>query len=380
MAKHFKIGGSTAKRTLKCPAWVTESAKLPQINRSSPAAERGTAMHEVLERMLAHASLDAAMAAVDYPFDDFDRNQMIAAYQAIKILWEKYKIEEYETEPLLSVAEDVGGSPDVVAAGMDFTLVADFKFGRQPVDPVNNAQILFYHWLACQDDKVSDLTQGRKLVGAIIQPAITAEPQIYEFSPEEIGQFDQDIRLAIQIVRLGEATTASAVTPTPGDHCEWCPVEPYCGPRRQQMMSAMLMSSAHSESLAYALDLLPQLEAYIKSTKDEADRMMKELGATIPGYKLVAKKELRKFSDPFKTAAALTNAGAKDIYSAPSLKTPAQLEKTLKAEGIEFDFTPWLKGSSGETEIAPNSDKREAVAAPTKNIGDILKRNLDNKV
>jgi hypothetical protein len=54
---------------------------------------------------------------------------------------------------------------------------------------------------------------------------------------------------------------------------------------------------------------------------------MIELGAELPGYKLVAKKELRKFADPFKTAAALTSAGARDIHSAPSLKTPAQIER-----------------------------------------------------
>lgn len=374
MAKHFKIGGSTAKRTLRCPAWVAEAAKLPVFNRSSAAAERGTAMHEVLERMLAHATLDDAMAEVRYEFDDFDRSQMIAAYQAIEILWEKYQIEEYETEPLLSVADDVGGSPDVVASGNGWTLVADFKFGRQPVDPVGNPQILFYHWLACQDGSVKDLTQDGALVGAIIQPAISSEPLIYEFTPEEIAAFDRDIREAIALVRQGETT------PTSGDHCEWCPAEPYCSARREDFLSLKPVASEQVQSLAQALDIIPQLEAYIKATEAEANRVMKELGASVPGYKLVAKKELRKFADPFKTAAALTSAGAKDIYSAPALKTPAQLEKTLKAEKIEFDFAPWLKASSGETEIAPNSDKREAVPVQPKSIGDILKRNLDDKV
>ena len=374
MAKHFKIGGSTAKRTLRCPAWVTEAAKLPPVNRTNAAAERGTAMHEVLERMLADASLDDAMAQVNYDFDDFDRNQMITAYRNIEILWEKYQIEEFETEPLLSVAEDVGGSPDVVAAGNGWTLVADFKFGRQPVDVTSNAQILFYHWLACQDDSVKDLTKDGALVGAIIQPAVSSEPAIYEFTAEEVAIFDHDIREAIRLVRLGESA------PTPGEHCEWCPAEPYCSARRKQMNSVSLLSLENAESLASAMDLLPMLESFIKSTREEATRVMQELGSEIPGYKLVAKKELRKFADPFKTAAALTSAGVKDIYAAPSLKTPAQLDKVLKAEGLEFDFTPWLKAPSGETEIAPESDKREAVVVREKRIGDILKRNLDDKV
>lgn len=373
MAKHFKIGGSTAKRTLKCPAWATRASKLPQINRSSAAAERGTAMHEVLERMLNNMTLQDAMKEVGYDFDSYDIDQMVRAYQAVEILWEKYKIEEFETEPLMSVADDVGGSADIVAAGHDWTLVADFKFGRSPVDSTNNPQILFYHWLASQDPAVQDLTLGRKLVGAIIQPALSPDPMIYEYSEEEVAIFDNDIREAIELIRQ-ESEEATA-----GSHCEYCPVEPYCAERRDLLNQARLMPLDQMQNLSASLGLIDELKAFIKATEEEADKVMKDLGVKIPGYKLVAKKELRKFADPFETAKALTSAGARDIYSAPALKTPTQLEKTLKAEKIEFDFTPWLKAPSGETEIAPDSDKRPEISLTPVNIGSILANNLANK-
>lgn len=368
MAKHFKIGGSTAKRTLRCPAWVNKAAKLPQVNRSSAAAERGTAMHEVLEYMVANEfSLDDAMARVDYPFDDYDRSQMITAYQAVETLWAKYQIEEFETEPLMSVADDVGGSADIVAAGREWTLIADFKFGRGPVDPINNPQILFYHWLATQDPTVNDLATGRKLVGAIIQPALSAEPMIYEYSPEEIAIFDEDIQEAIALVRTG-SEDASA-----GSHCEYCPVEPYCSARRELINQFRFLSAEQTSDLAASLNLIADLESFIKVTQAEADRVMKELGVKIPGYKLVAKKENRKFADPFKTAAALTAQGVKDIYAPPALKTPAQLEKVLKAEKLDFDFTPWLKAPSGELEIASESDKRpEVILTGTERLSEVL--------
>lgn len=373
MAKHFKIGGSTAKRTLNCPAWATRASKLPQINRSSAAAERGTAMHEVLERMLNNMTLQDAMKEVGYDFDSYDIDQMVRAYQAVEILWEKYKIEEFETEPLMSVADDVGGSADIVAAGHDWTLVADFKFGRSPVDSTNNPQILFYHWLASQDPAVQDLTLGRKLVGAIIQPALSPDPMIYEYSEEEVAIFDNDIREAIELIRQ-ESEEATA-----GSHCEYCPVEPYCAERRDLLNQARLMPLDQMQNLSASLGLIDELKAFIKATEEEADKVMKDLGVKIPGYKLVAKKELRKFADPFETAKALTSAGARDIYSAPALKTPTQLEKTLKAEKIEFDFTPWLKAPSGETEIAPDSDKRPEISLTPVNIGSILANNLANK-
>jgi hypothetical protein len=81
----------------------------------------------------------------------------------------------------------------------------------------------------------------------------------------------------------------------------------------------------------------------------------------IPGYKLVAKKELRKFSDPDLTAAALLQAGVQSIFTDPLLKSPAQIEKTLKAEQIVFDLSPWLKEASGELEITNDRDKRAEV-------------------
>lgn len=373
MAKHFKIGGSTAKRTLNCPAWVAEAAKTPPVDRSSAAAERGTAMHEVLELMLGEKSLDQAIAQVDYDFDEHDIDHIVKAYQAVETLWEQYSISEYETEPLMSVADDVGGSADIVAAGFTWTLVADFKFGRVPVDPINNPQILFYHWLATQDDTVRDLTLGRKLVGAIIQPAVSSQPLIYEYSPEEIAAFDTDIRLAIEAVRNGKAL------PVAGDHCAYCPAEPYCAARREMVHQARLVPLEQAESLAKALSLVSELEAFIKATREEADRVMKDLGVSLPGYKLVAKKQNRKFANPLQIAEALLMVQVTDIYTEPSLKSPAQIEKVLKSNKIDFDLVPYLAAPSGELEVAPETDKRDAVVLTTKSIGDILNANLANK-
>lgn len=373
MAKHYKIGGSTAKRTLRCPAWVNEAAKYPRVDRGSFAAERGTAMHEVLELMLSTPdTFWDAMAKVEWEFDDFDQQQMLTAYKAVETLWAKYGIEEFETEPLMSVADDVGGSADIVAASPEWVLVADFKFGRGAVDPVNNPQILFYHWLACQDENVRDLTTDRKLVGAIIQPALSSEPLIYEYSAEEVFQFDIAIRHAIHQVR------SEATSPFPGDHCAWCPAEAYCAARREQVSDIRLVPLDNITNLAQSLALIADLESFIKAVQDEADRIMKDMGASIPGYKLVAKKELRKFEDPAQVAIALANAGIKDIYTAPALKSPAQLDKVIKAEKAEFDLAPWLKKPSGEMEIAPESDKREAIHLTPKSISNILRNNSVN--
>ncbi|MCK5318920.1 MAG: DUF2800 domain-containing protein, partial [Anaerolineales bacterium] len=46
--KHYPFGGSTAKRTINCPAWKGLSKDIPTTE--SAAALRGTAIHYLLEQ------------------------------------------------------------------------------------------------------------------------------------------------------------------------------------------------------------------------------------------------------------------------------------------------------------------------------------------
>ena len=58
---HLKYGGSTADRTINCPAWLKLSADVPkQIEGANPAADLGTMLHNCMEILYSESGPDTA--------------------------------------------------------------------------------------------------------------------------------------------------------------------------------------------------------------------------------------------------------------------------------------------------------------------------------
>lgn len=354
---HFPFGGSTADRTLNCPGWRKAADALPMIDRTSAAAERGTAMHDLMERVLLNGTsvMQELTEHPDHGFDDYDVGHLLAAERMVAEIFKQYGVTEFTCEPLMQIADDIGGSTDIIAAGEKFCVVADFKFGRQPVAADSNAQLLFYHWLATQSPEVSDLTHNRQLVGVIIQPAISFKPDIYEFLPEEVAAFAPRMMAAIETARTGGEFKA-------GSHCTFCPNEPYCPAKLAQVKAIQRMSVEHRESLSAALTLLPQLKSFIAAAEDEALRLLKE-GLPVDGFKLVHKKATRKWEDETATYAALlaTAIPTNELMNPATLKSPAQIDRVLKTHKLAFDTAPLLDKSEPDLTFAPVADPRQEV-------------------
>ena len=60
MATHLKFGGSTAARTMGCPAWqrLAEDVPLTLDGGSNPAADEGTMLHNCMEEIYATGQYD----------------------------------------------------------------------------------------------------------------------------------------------------------------------------------------------------------------------------------------------------------------------------------------------------------------------------------
>jgi hypothetical protein len=126
-------------------------------------------------------TLKQRVSRVQYPFDDYDLAQMRSAYTAVRFVFAQYGIEEYECEPLLSVADDVGGSPDVVGAGPGYALIAALLnlAVALSIRSITHSSSFTTGWPP-QDPQLSDLVHARPLVGAIIQPACQRNRRSYE--------------------------------------------------------------------------------------------------------------------------------------------------------------------------------------------------------
>jgi hypothetical protein len=146
-----------------------------------------------------------------------------------------------------------------------------------------------------------------------------------------------------------------------GDHCRWCAAKPICPEMTGAVDRALKVQLAAlpKEQIAMQLQQADMLEDYIKNLRALAFQLL-ESGHPVPGYKLVAKRGTRQWVNEAKIEAWVDANNIKDAYEPVKIKSPAQLEKLLKKDKIEFPADMVVSVSSGST-LATEDDARPAV-------------------
>lgn len=359
--KHYKFGGSTAARTIGCPAWVALSAEMPKQIASS-YAHVGTMLHDCME----HALLDgrSTQEFLGYQHEGHEvtqeliDNKLTPAYEAFKELCAEYKLTDYEAETTMEDPdeEDVGGTADFIAAGNDVVCIGDWKFGDGiSVSPVNSAQGLFYAFLARLE--MPDMFEGRdRILIAIIQPSMREERALktWETDVEELDQFERDFLIDVRRAKKG------GTEPKAGDHCKWCPAAPTCPAKTGLIIQAQRLNPTQLKTVSEALDVAKELSVWIKEVNAFAHEQM-EMGVKFDNWKLVQKRATNKWHDE-ESAMDLVRKAKKlklDECVDSKMKSPTQLKKVCKTKGIDFDkFDAYCSATSSGTTIAAASDKR----------------------
>lgn len=365
--KHLRIGGSSCARTVACPAWLSRSADIPK-QEAGPAAREGTMLHTCMENYYRDGiEFEDQVGVTEFEGLVFTQAMLVdlvtPAYEMTEATLDKYDIDVLYIEPFVEIVPDeVGGSIDMLCFSEDgkTMLVYDHKFGRINVEVEQNKQILFYTLAAITDAKIpeADLSKVEQFIGGICQPKVSHEAQLWEFDAATLKAFQGDLERAI---KLSEAENPLART---GAHCKYCPAAPYCPEKIAQATGALEMTIETDADLAQAMDLVSQLEDWCKDVRNTTHKKL-EQGHQVPGYKLVAKRATRTWSDPEAVADLIRK--AKKITLAEGfdqkLRTPPQIEKLCKAKGIEFDrFEAYVDKKSSGTTLTTEDDKREAIS------------------
>ena len=114
-----------------------------------------------------------------------------------------------------------------------------------------------------------------------------------------------------------------------------------------------------AKRLSDALTAIPLVEERIKAIKDFAYAQACE-GREIPGYKLVDKRPRRQWTDE-QAVIKWAEERAINPFEAPSLKSPAQLEKGLK-KPEKAELAEFTASVSSGTALVPDTDARQAVS------------------
>jgi hypothetical protein len=355
--KHFKFGGSTAKRTIECPSWADEAAKNPQNNASEAAAE-GTALHEIMEQLIEDSEskttdfigLVSTVDGHEILIDEDHVERLDMALEAFLELDAKYKFDDVLIEAEFKITDEIGGTCDILAYTDTHVIVLDWKFGQGiAVDPVENAQGMFY--AMCAEHMMPELFKGKQIVIAIVQPMPSRHDigtlKTWEVPAGHFGAFKKSYTKSV--MAKGYKT---------GSHCTFCPGAATCPLKIQDASAALRMDATDLDSVSEAMAMVVKLEPWIKEVKKIAHEQL-EQGAAVTGWKLVDKRATRKWLDEAKALEVLSKLRRikKSEYMAPSaLKSVAQLEKTKFDMSVVSDYI--IKSSTGTT-MAPASDPRD---------------------
>ena len=372
---HLPIGGSTAARTLGCPAWLGRAAKVPK-GGSSSAADQGTLFHEVMEGYYRDdkefKDQLGATAYGEYTFNTDMLNELVLpAFEAAEQVFDTYDIQELMIEPFVQYIPDVaGGSIDILGVSGDgkTVVILDWKGGHGHVRAEDNKQLIFYALSAAVDRTLGafDIKKVEKIVGVIIQPKISHKPDVWEFTKAEVDAFEDELIEAIDSSE-DERPRASS-----GSHCTWCPAAPYCPEKKVLARSALVLSKDNSEQLAEAMAMVDEVEAWAKAVRKAAHSAL-DRGGKVEGWKLVAKRASRVWADAGAVETRIRNAKKLKLTEGfeMKLKSPAKIEKLCKEKGIPFQpFADMAVMYSSGSTMAAEKDKRPAIGV--KEIPDIL--------
>lgn len=398
---HAKLSPSASHRWMECPGSVRLSEGIER--KSSHFADEGTAAHELAARCLTEGrnpdeyldmfvNIDAEYEAHKFIPEDKTRLTMGRVFEIDQEMVDSVAIyvdfvnglinadpgyTEHDIEfrfDLQHIADGMFGTGDAVVynARTRHLTVADFKYGRGvAVDPDSNPQLLAYGIGAVRrhDNRgVSGVTL------AVVQPRCRhpkGSVRTWTTDPLTLLEFEHELKVA------AVATEAPDAPLLPGDWCRFCPAAALCPALRDKARSAAAsefsvvgeikevkdVAGLDAAGLAAALGEVEIVETWCRRIREHAHDTAVH-GTSIPGWKLVEKRAIRRWKDEGEIPTVL-----KTIVGVPDeeiwqrkLASPAQIEKSIGKKRSKEIAGYATKQSSGAV-LVPESDARPAVRA-----------------
>lgn len=374
---HSILGMSVLERRLGCPG--SAQAERGLSDRTTPAAARGTLLHNAAAR-----ALTDGLTGEDVWQQDDEGAEIIDAYlDTVLTLQQRYKaviLIEHQFA-LVDLHPDLWGTADAVLIGTDpdtgdtVVVVIDLKTGRGKVwirrkDGGPNLQLAGYGLGALSHAR--DLRVSR-LELHVVQPLNGGHTHT-SLNEDEI----LDIALDIQNIAV-DATKPDAPR-YPGDWCEYCRAAGTCPALRAAGFERARLdfegviedpaaalpapSEMDNHDIAAALAAADMLDLWISATRQRAADLLRS-GQGVQGYKIVARAGRRRWRDEDGAARYLQGLGFNPYI--PKLVSPAQAEKSLKAHAkqsggpIDADISLYVETPSPGTAVVPETDPRPAI-------------------
>lgn len=353
---HSTLGASSSARWFACAGSVRLSQGIE--TKAGPAAEEGTAAHELAEKCL--RSGKNARDLLGKVFNGFKvTEEMARAVQVYldhvrKVVKEtggelliEHKFHLKHLHPLLFGTGDV-----VIRVPFDRIIVMDYKHGMgYAVEVEENSQLLYYGvGGAYEEDGYGDYL---KVELHVVQPRAQHQDgpiRKWELTFQKLVKWGQELKIRAIATQKKDAPL------NPGEHCRWCPAAGICPALHSTAVATAKADFAEvnpklpqverltEEQVARVIQHADMLRKWLDSVENYA--LMKfERGEQIEGLKLVRGRGRREWKNEDEAAKILKKKLGAQAYR-HSLLSPSQAEELL-GKGALSDFIETREGGLG---------------------------------
>ena len=398
MGAHAVLAPSSAKRWMTC----TPSARLEETVPSKDTAytREGTIAHAMAENILRHLLEINASGLPSYD-EYFSMHGSTIAQQQVEAMaecidWREMAETVYEhycrlvyeaylgaqledpdavllIESQLRLAEFIPegfGSSDAVLIYGDTLEVFDLKYGKGvKVEAENNAQMMCYALGAyCGQGEFYDIANVRM---TIIQPRLRHESSWTMTAKDLMKWAKEELAPAALKAWNGEGEQ------TPGEHCRFCRVAAQCKALASYTLDVTEKQTEPGlmalEEIARLLPHFATIKSWINSVEEYALAAALE-GDTIPGFKVVEGRSIRKISNPYRAMDILEQNGiSPENYLKPKeLKSIGDLEKALTKKGFNTLLGDLVIKPEGKPTLVEDADPRPTFNRAQSDFKDIM--------
>lgn len=372
---HADASPSSSNIWLNCPASVTQARS--RVRLPTSYTREGSAAHLLAEMRLKGKHKVPKQLVVEGEEITVTPEMLAAVDTYVSYaLGLKKGADQWHVETRVDLGyeeEDISGTSDVFAVyeKRGEVEVGDFKYGQgYLVDPGSSQNRIYALGVLNHIGPFADIRIVRL---TIVQPRTDENNPVKSivFTVQELIDWEQNVLLpAVARVAAGDTTE------TPGDHCRWCVRAGECRTLADIAQANAKVAFGEippdpggmtSEEIGAVLEHATMIVSWLKKLQAEASQRI-DHGQKVPGWKLVAKRAVRRWDDEAGAIRRLVDLGL-DPEDILRIETIGTVEKVMKQHRIQHDvldaFT--IKESSGST-LVSEKDGRPAIDNSAQNV------------
>ena len=362
---HALLSASSAARWLACPPSAVAAEAYP--NQDTEFTREGTLAHEVAE-VIASGKIDPVRWREHWS----EAEETEGITQEMIDCAEGYRdyIQEQTKSPAAVVlleqrvdfspwVPDGFGTADCIVIQDNEMDVIDYKYGQGvAVSAEDNPQMKLYGLGALNEFGFAYDVEKVRL--HIYQPRLN-NVSVYELTADELQTWgDKTVAPIAQKAAKGKGTYS------PGEHCRFCPHAGKCRTLTRQCTEYVEthdlrvgVPTLAPWEVADVLKMEALVNLWLKRVKDQALTTLMN-GGEIPGFKVVAGRGSRVWTNELEVADTLKAAGySQEEITKTELLSVAAMEKALGKKKAAELLENFVEKRQGAPTIAPETDKRE---------------------